>query len=247
MARRRRFSNVWGEPSGLMPQRSHASKVSCLIGYLLSFTYAKLNRFVRAIRERTVMTMHRRQHRAEFKAKVALEAIRGERTINELAAESGVHPWHLTQRKKGALEALPRCCPADGDRAQGGRSAEGGILSAYWAAESRAGLAEKKLAIFVEEKRRLIEPGHPQVSLRRQCALQGLSRWSLYYQPGRESVENLQLMRWLDEQYTATPFYGIRRMTAWLRSRGYAGNHERVRRLLRTMALEAIDARLRLS
>jgi transposase-like protein len=38
------------------------------------------------------MTMPRWQHRAEFKANVALDAIRGERTINELAAEYGVHP-----------------------------------------------------------------------------------------------------------------------------------------------------------
>ena len=48
-------------------------------------------------------------------------------------------------------------------------------------------------------------------------------------------------MRLLDEQYTATPFYGIRRMTAWLRSRGDAVNHKRVARLLRAMGLEAID------
>jgi putative transposase len=54
-------------------------------------------------------------------------------------------------------------------------------------------------------------------------------------------------MRLLDEQYTATPFYGIRRMTAWLHSRGYAVNHKRVRRLLRTMGLEAIYAKPRLS
>ncbi len=54
-------------------------------------------------------------------------------------------------------------------------------------------------------------------------------------------------MRLLDEQYTATPFYGVRRMTAWLRSRGYAVNRKRVRRLLRTMGLEAIYAKPRLS
>jgi putative transposase len=51
----------------------------------------------------------------------------------------------------------------------------------------------------------------------------------------------------LDEQYTATPFYGIRRMTAWLRSRGYAVNHKRVGRLLRQMGLEAISPKPRLS
>jgi transposase-like protein len=43
------------------------------------------------------MTTQRRQHRAEFRAKVALEAICGERTINELAAEYGVHSVQITQ------------------------------------------------------------------------------------------------------------------------------------------------------
>jgi transposase-like protein len=52
------------------------------------------------------MTARRRQHRAEFKATVALEAIRGERTIHELATESGVHPVHITPWKKVLLEEV---------------------------------------------------------------------------------------------------------------------------------------------
>jgi putative transposase len=36
-----------------------------------------------------------------------------------------------------------------------------------------------------------------------------------------ESAENLELMRLLDEQYTRTPFYGVRRMTYWLTQQGY--------------------------
>jgi putative transposase len=86
----------------------------------------------------------------------------------------------------------------------------------------------------------LIEPGHPELSIRRQCELLGLDRSSFYYEPVGESAENLRLMRLLDEQYTATPFYGIRRMTAWLRSQGYGVNHKRVGRLLRQMGLAAI-------
>ena len=54
-------------------------------------------------------------------------------------------------------------------------------------------------------------------------------------------------MRLLDEQYTQTPYYGIRRMTAWLRSQGYRVNHKRVVRLLRTMGLETIYPKPRLS
>jgi transposase-like protein len=53
------------------------------------------------------MTTQRRQHSGAFKAKVAREAIRGERTINEIAADYGVHPVQITQWKRVALDALP--------------------------------------------------------------------------------------------------------------------------------------------
>lgn len=93
----------------------------------------------------------------------------------------------------------------------------------------------------------MIELGHAQLSRRRQCALLGLARSSLYYQPVPVRAEELQLMRLLDEQYTAAPFYGVRRMTAWLRSLGYAVNPKRVRRLLRQMGLAALYPKPRLS
>jgi putative transposase len=54
-------------------------------------------------------------------------------------------------------------------------------------------------------------------------------------------------MRLLDEPYTAMPFYGVRRMTAWLRRRGHRVNPKHVRRLLRTMGLDAIYPKVRLS
>jgi putative transposase len=81
----------------------------------------------------------------------------------------------------------------------------------------------------------------------RQCELLGVSRASWYYQPRGESEENLALMRLLDEQYTRTHFYGIRRMTAWLQQQGHAVNHKRVARLRRLMGLEAIYPKPRLS
>jgi len=48
--------------------------------------------------------------------------------------------------------------------------------------------------------RPLVEPDHPQLSVRRQCELLGLSRASLYYEPAAETEENLRLMRWLDQE-----------------------------------------------
>src|SRR6266550_8939735 len=54
------------------------------------------------------MTTPRRQHRGAFKAKVALEAIRGAKTRQELAAAYGVHPVQIAQWQNMALAELPQ-------------------------------------------------------------------------------------------------------------------------------------------
>jgi len=85
------------------------------------------------------------------------------------------------------------------------------------------------------------------LSVRRQCELLGLSRSSFYYEPGGEAAEDLRRMRLIDEQYTARPFYGSRRMTIWLNEQGEEVNRKRVQRLMRVMGLEAIYPKPRLS
>jgi len=67
-----------------------------------------------------------------------------------------------------------------------------------------------------------------------------MSRASYYYEPAGETPENLRLMRLIDEQYLKTPFYGSRRMAAWLVQQGEEVNRKRVQRLMRLMGLEAI-------
>lgn len=93
----------------------------------------------------------------------------------------------------------------------------------------------------------MIEPEHLSLSIAKQCELLGIVRSSYYYEPVPISAENLQLMRLLDEQYTQTPFYGTRRMTAWLNKQGYLVNRKRVTRLLRLMGLEAIYPKPRIT
>jgi putative transposase len=77
--------------------------------------------------------------------------------------------------------------------------------------------------------------------------LLGLNRSSYYYEPAVETAENLRLMRRIDEEYTAHPFLGSRRMTQWLNREGEAVNRKRVQRLMRLMGLEAIHPKPRLS
>ena len=73
-----------------------------------------------------------------------------------------------------------------------------------------------------------------------QCRLLGLCRSTLYYRPRAPDPDELALMRRLDELYTAYPFYGSRQMSRHLVREGYAAGRHRVRRLMRTMGLEAI-------
>jgi len=93
----------------------------------------------------------------------------------------------------------------------------------------------------------MIHRGHRSLSVARQCDLLGLARSTLYYAPVADDPEDLALMRLLDEQYTRRPFYGVRRMTRWLRGEGHGVNPKHVRRLLRTMGLEAVYPKPRLS
>ena len=95
--------------------------------------------------------------------------------------------------------------------------------------------------------RSLIEPDHPDLSVRRQCELLGLNRSSLYYEPAPETPENLRLMRLIDQEYTAHPFLGSRKLTLWLIAQGEEVNRKRVQRLMQQMGLQAIYPKPRLS
>jgi len=93
----------------------------------------------------------------------------------------------------------------------------------------------------------MVDRRHPSLSVVRQCKLLGISRSGLYYRPVAVSHDDLTLMKLIDRQYLATPFYGARRMAAWLKAQGYRVNRKRVRRLMGMMGLAAIYRRPRTS
>jgi len=98
-----------------------------------------------------------------------------------------------------------------------------------------------------ERRREMTNRQHPALSTVRQCALLGISRSSVYYRPRATSLEDLAVMKLIDQQYLATPFYGSRRMTVWLQRQGRTMSRKRVQRLMRTMGLRAIFRRPRTS
>jgi putative transposase len=89
----------------------------------------------------------------------------------------------------------------------------------------------------------MIDRAHPTLSISRQCHLLEVSRASVYRRPAPVSADDLRLMELIDRQYLARPFYGSRRMTAWLATQGHTVNRKRVQRLMRLMGLVAIYQR----
>ena len=98
-----------------------------------------------------------------------------------------------------------------------------------------------------ERRRGMVDREHPALSTVRQCALLDISRSSLYYRRKGASREDLAVMKAIDRQYLATPFYGSRRMKVCLGRQGHQASRKRVQRLMRTMGLAAIYRRPRTS
>ena len=97
----------------------------------------------------------------------------------------------------------------------------------------------------LERKRGLIEPGHPGLSVVRQCELLSVSRSGFYYQPAGETATNLALMRLIDAQFLDAPWYGSRQMARHLRRESHVVGRKRLRRLMALMGLAQIYQRPR--
>ena len=97
----------------------------------------------------------------------------------------------------------------------------------------------------------MVEPAHSEIPIRRQCDLLGLSPSTLYYRPREADPFNERLMRMIDRQHLATPFYGVEQMRLHLNRElaleGVTVNAKRVRRLMRLMGIEAIYPKPRTS
>jgi len=194
------------------------------------------------------MTTTRKQYSPKFKARVAVEAIRGEKTMNQLAGHFRVHPVQIAHWRKTALEQIEGLF-VDGRKKKALDA--GADQEALYAQIGRLKVEldwlKNKLAYSTDERRLLVDPALEEISIRRQCQLLGISRSGFYYVPAGESEENLLLMRRIDEQYTKAPFFGSRKMVECLRQQGYPVNRKRVSRLMELMGIQAVYPKPRLS
>src|SRR5215475_13012007 len=89
----------------------------------------------------------------------------------------------------------------------------------------------------------MVERVNSALPISQQCRLLALPRSSVYRKPTEVSAEDLAIMALIDRHYLARPYYGSRRMTAWLATQGHHVNRKRVQRLMRLLGLAAIYQR----
>jgi len=180
--------------------------------------------------------LSRRKFTAEFKTKVVLESLKEHSSIEELARNHKVHPSQINTWKR---EFLGKASVVFGKKEREDQKPEADAEKLYAQIDQlkvENDSLKKRIGVkSLEERRNMIEQNHSQISIFRQCEILNLHRSGLYYQPVAESKENLDILRLLDEQYHKTPFYGIRKLTEWLRNMDYQINHKRVRRLMKLM------------
>jgi putative transposase len=92
-------------------------------------------------------------------------------------------------------------------------------------------------------RRALVEREGPTLPIAQQCRLLAVSRAAVYRKPAEATAEDLAIMALIDRQYLVRPYYGSRRMAAWLATQGHVVNRKRVQRLMRLLGLVAIYQR----
>lgn len=97
-------------------------------------------------------------------------------------------------------------------------------------------------------RREMVERPHPILSLVQQCILLSLSRSGLYYESKRSlKHDELAIKEAIDRQYLITPYYGIRRMTVHLKSKGFIISRKRVSHYYKDMRITAIYPKPRMT
>ena len=186
----------------------------------------------------------RRNHSPAFKAKVAIAAIKGEKTLAELAQQFDVHPNQITQWRSQLLEGATAVFGAGGsaDAAPGidvkvlhAKIGELTLANDFFSRRARQGRT-------AGERKAMIDRSH-ELPICRQAKALGISRGSVYYLARPTSDADLALMRRIDELHLEHPFAGSRMLRDLLRAEGREIGRRHVATLMKKMGVEAIYRR----
>ena len=176
------------------------------------------------------MSTKRKIYNADFKAKLVLEVLEGEKTINEIASRYEVLPVSLKSWKKQFLENMSLAF----DKSAVVKEYKNEIEELQ---QSNDNLAKKvgnltiekeflegKLVSFVSSKaRKTFVDTKLDISQNKQCKLLNISKSTLYYEPVKKfsSEDDIKLLNLVNDIYSEFPYYGTRRMLTALDNEGF--------------------------
>ncbi|MCG7756112.1 MAG: transposase, partial [Nitrosomonas sp.] len=140
------------------------------------------------------MSKKRKLYSSEFKAKVALAAIRGEETVPELAARHGLHPTQINSWKRQLIEQAAEVFSKDQSEGKAETSTKDDLHRVIGHDGRTRFFGQKAQSLSLAQRKKMIE-SNEKLSQTRQCQLLSLARSTFYYQPQPLDNEKLALLR----------------------------------------------------
>ena len=195
------------------------------------------------------MSAKRKTYSADFKAKLVLEVLEGEKTVNEIASKYEVLPVSLKNWKKQFLENMSLAFDKSTvvkeykveietlqkDKDNMAKKVGELTLERDFAVEKLVSLASSK------ERKVLVDAKH-NLSLNKQCKLLHVSKSTFYYQPNKpfSSGGELKLLDAINNIYSDFPYYGYRRIHKQLIRDGHSVGKKLVKKAMKYMGIEAL-------
>ena len=198
------------------------------------------------------MSKKRKTYSADFKAKLVLKVLEGEKTLNEIASQYEILPKNLQNWKKQFLENMSLAFDKSTVVKEYKKEIEELQKSNDNLAKKVGNLTiekeflEGKLRSLVSSKtRKSFVDTKLDISLNKQCKLLHISKSSLYYEPKKRysSEYELRLLNAINDIYSEFPYYGTRRMVTALENMGYKVGRKLIRSMMRYMGIKALYPR----
>lgn len=195
------------------------------------------------------MSVKRKSYSADFKAKLVLEVLEGEKTINEIASSYEVQPLSLRNWKKQFLEnmslafdksAVVKEYKNEIDILQHEKDAIAKKLGETIVEKDF--LVEKLKSLASSKERKVLIDSKLNMSLNKQCQLLQISKSSLYYNPTKPFSSNgdLKVLDAINNIYSDFPSYGSRRIHSQLLRDGFNVGKKFVKKAMKYMGIEAL-------
>ncbi|HCE1981266.1 TPA: IS3 family transposase [Vibrio parahaemolyticus] len=186
------------------------------------------------------MTRKRRNHSPEFKAKVALDAAKGDKTVAELAQKYNLHANQISTWKKELLENAAMIFATENHTGKESSEDVDKLHAKIGQLTMENGFFGQSARSLDRAQRKSSLVKSTPLPIKRQCELLNIARSTAYYHPIGLSAEEITLRRMIDEIHLQYPFMGSRRIRNELAKKGHSVNRKRVVRLMRDMGLGAI-------